>query len=457
MGIGNFLKRAIGAAPAPTLNEEKQQKSQRGLNPDPFGHERTSSGAAAAVQGFTAPSELAPAILQRDEIIDAKTRIAGYRFAARFVDRPEAPDARATFAVLSESRLQAFAARRMALIPLCIEDWSNYDWPSLIGSQTVFELTAPRTVDENWQSIAQKILDAGGKIALSQIDPERDAPLLGTLAHYVLLDFAAYPLANFEKLVTSLRAAHPDVELLVDNIASWPERRLVSSVGAAYCLGEFATQPDEEQQGEDISPNRLVLIEMLNLLRRDAELSDLVTVAKRNPEVAVQLVGMANSALFGFGSAATSIEQAIMRLGREPLYRWIAVAIFRAGGGSERDATLLELALARGRFLELIGQGRLGKAECDELFLVGLLSLMDTLLGVPMAKLLARIKLSTALADVLLRSEGPWGRFLLLAIAIEKGRVAQVTRLAAMLELATDAIETAHIDALNWAAEAAKG
>lgn len=445
MSIGTLFKRLVGVSPAPTFPAEP--------NADPFGHEKPQNPPPPAT--FTAPSEREPAIVQRDEIIDAKTRIAGYRFAARFADRPEKPDPRATIAVLAESRLKNFAEHRLALIPLAIEDWPNYDWRTLIGPHTAFEIVAPRTATEAWLASAQEIRAAGAKIALGQIDPHRDAPLLDSLASYVVLDFAAYPLSGFEKIVAGLRSAHPSLQIIADNIGSWPERRLVLALGVGFCLGEFTTLPDEEQQNEDISPSRLVLIEMLNLLRRDADQAELVAVAKRDPAVAMQLVGMANSPVFGVGSAITSVDQAIVLLGREPLYRWLAIAIFRTGSGSARDATLLELALARGRFLELIGQNRLAKRECDELFLVGLLSLMDTLLGIPMARLLARIKLPAALADVLLRSEGPWGRYLLLAIAVEKGRVTQVTNLASLLQIPPAEIEAASIASLDWAAEAA--
>jgi EAL and modified HD-GYP domain-containing signal transduction protein len=158
--------------------------------------------------------------------------------------------------------------------------------------------------------------------------------------------------------------------------------------------------------------------------------------------------------LLGLPQPVTSIDQAIMVLGREQLYRWLSIGVFRAGAGSPRDEVLLELALSRGRFLELIGRGRHGKAECDELFLVGLLSLLDSLLGVPMARVVERMHLSAAMRDVLLQSEGPLGRYLMLAIAVEKGRVEAVDRLATQLSIPLAEIETASAEALTWAEEA---
>lgn len=441
MVIGKLFKRLAGDSTPATISD------------DPFGRDQDKAAVPPAPT-FTARSERAPAVLQRDEIIDGRTRIAGYRFSARLPDDGRA-DPRATYAVLAEGRLATFAERRLALIPLDIADWPNFDWPALIAAHTVFLLNAPRELTPGWRETAAAIRTAGARIALAHVDPERDAALIEEFAAYVLVDFSAYSVQGLEALAQGLRQRHPTVDLLAERVASWPERRLCVAQGFACCLGDFSTQPDEADQREDISGSRLTLIEMLNQLRQDVELADLAAIAKRDPTVALQIVGMANSPIFGAGRNVTSVDQAIMLIGREQLYRWLAISMFRAEPTSPRDAALLELALARGRFLELIAAGRHGKAECDELFLVGLLSLMDSLLGMPMEKLLTRFKLSEALSEVLLRSGGPWGRYLMLAIAVEKGRAQQIASFAAMLQQPLDEIETASVAALAWAAEAA--
>jgi EAL and modified HD-GYP domain-containing signal transduction protein len=193
---------------------------------------------------------------------------------------------------------------------------------------------------------------------------------------------------------------------------------------------------------------------MLNLLRREANPVELAKVAKRDPGASVKLVAMANSALAALAQPATSVEQAIVLLGREQLYRWLAIAVFRAATNSPRDEVLLELALCRGRFLELVAQGRHDKARRDELFLVGLLSLIDVLLGVKMSALATRLHLSAAMADALAQGTGPLEPYLMLAIAVEKGPAKKVARLAEQLAIPLADIEAASSAALTWAEEA---
>ena len=82
--------------------------------------------------------------------------------------------------------------------------------------------------------------------------------------------------------------------------------------------------------------------------------------------------------------------------------------------------------------------------------------MLDSLLGVPMARVVERIHLSAEIKDVLLNSAGPFGRYLMLAVAVEKGRVEQTSRLAQQTAIPLDEIEKASAEALEWAASAVR-
>lgn len=397
-----------------------------------------------------------PVVLLRDEIIDARTRIAGYRFSARRPDSELVADAASTLEILAANNVAVFAERRLALIPLSHEDWSRQDYRPLIGPLTTFLLTLPggAKVSDAWNDVAAAIHGAGARIALAAGDIVTHRQTILDHADYLLLDFSALSLSSLEVLLRTLRQEKPGLELIADKLKRWPEHRYCLSHGIAYCLGTFTTEPDEEQQAREIGQSQLVLIEMLNELRKDADLADIAQIAKRDPGVIVKVMAMANSPMVGLAQPVVSIDQAIMVLGREQLYRWLSIGMFRAGAGSPRDEVLLELALARGRFLELLGQGKHGKLECDEFFLLGLLSLLDSLLGLPMNAVVAKLNLLPALSEALLNSSGPLARYLMLSIAVEKGRVQNVARLADELGYSLEAIESASVEAIGWAEEA---
>ena len=445
-GVGlmfGFIKRVLGMSGG----------KPAAVNGDSLSPAIQSTPAAATVfPGRTSP----PVVLQRDEIIDGKTRIAGYRFSARRPETAQQPDPSSTLEILAANNVATFAERRLALIPLSAGDWRRHDYTLLIGPHTTFLLALPAgaALADAWNEAATAIHRAGAKIALSGSDILTHRPAILDHADFLLLDFPSFSLAKLEQLLNSLRQEKPALEFIAENVSSWPEYRYCVSRGISGCLGAFTTEQDEEQKTKEIGQSRLVLIEMLNQLRKEAELTDIALVAKRDPGVLVKLMSMANSPLMGLSQKVVSIDQAIMVLGREKLYRWVSIAMFRAGTSSPRDEVLLELALARGRFLEALGQEKHNKLECDELFLLGLLSLLDILLGVPMSAVVEKINLSPLLMQALLNSDGPLARYLMLAVAVEKGHVHNVARLAEQLDYSLEAVESASIEALGWAEEA---
>jgi len=317
--------------------------------------------------------------------------------------------------ILAANKIATFAERRLALIPLSLDDWPRHDYKPLIGPNTAFLLSLQECAQEEEarNGVMTSIHCAGARIALSGCDMVAHRELFLEHADFLLLDFSSYSLANFEHFLKTLRREKPKLKIIAEKVSRWPEHRFCVSNGIAYCLGPFTTEQDEEQQAAEIGQSRLVLIEMLNQLRKEADLVEIAQIAKRDPGVIVKVVAMANSPILGLSQAVTSIDQAIMVLGREQLYRWLSICMFRTGTTAPRDAVLLELALARGRFLEVLGQGKHNKLECDELFLLGLLSLLDSLLGLPMSVVVAKMHLSPALKEVLLSSSGPLGRYLM--------------------------------------------
>jgi EAL and modified HD-GYP domain-containing signal transduction protein len=434
-----FLKRLFGIQPRPTAGDGKPGRD-------------TSSSKDSL---FAEPSrEVAQTILQRDEILNNATRLCGYRFSVH-VSGGQA-DEQVMLEALLSANVAEFAKRRVAVIALPAQHWLRKDFRSLIGTHTVLLLDLPgqSLPPEAWRDVSVAIRAYGARVGVGVGDQPGD--LVRECADVLLVDFAAYSLPKLEQVLTSLRRDFPRIEILVENVPSWPERRLCVSLGAAYCQGPFTTAPDEEQQSGELSPSRLVVIEMLNLLRKGAESSEIAKVAKRDPGVTLKLVAMANSPILGLAGPITGIDHALLVLGREQLYRWLSLAMFRTGMASPRDEVLLELALVRGRFLELVGQGGHDKARCEELFLVGLLSLLDSLLGVPMEKVVARLHLSQEIQQALLSGTGPFDFYLLLATSVEKGRPESVTRLAERLGISLAHIERASVEALAWAESAVR-
>lgn len=410
--------------------------------------------ATASVTSRVAPHPEGGCITLRDELVDEASRIIGYHFSVQALDDGQPPSPHQKVRALERDRLLDFTLRRKAIVSLDEKDWFAADFAQFSSPNTRFYLPTPNGHEQpDWQRAVSAIKDSGAAIVVDGKGLAA-APCPPDL---LLFDFQAQPVQDFEHLIWGAKEKFPATPILVDGVQNWAEQRLCRALDIQWCSGGFLDTADEAASENGLDQSRLVIVEMLNLLRREGTASELAAIAKRDPAVAIKILEMANSPLSGLSAQVASIDKAMMVLGREALYRWLLLSMFRSKAGSSRDESLLELALFRGRLLERLSAGQLARAETEELFLVGLLSLVDSLLNLPMSAVVKRMHLPASVTEVLLDSSGPYGRWLMLALAVEKGRERQITDLAKSLQLSPEQLETTILDARLWAEEALGG
>lgn len=410
----NFLRRLFGRRPA---------------TPQPV-----ASASAPAVAPPPAPRLL----LAWQEMIDSSSRIAGYRLQIKsFGDAGS--DATALVDALQREDARAFAERRLLLVPLAAGQWQAADFTPVIGARSCFLLAA----DVDREPAVAAIRAAGGSIGLCLEDAD------AATADLVYFDLHAQPLAELEQRLQALRRQRPGLQLLAEGVGSWAEHRLCLRIGAHFSCGGFAASRDQEAAGKRAGASRLAVLALLDQLRADADLKEIAATATRDPALVVRLLEMANSPLYGLSRQIAGIEEAVTLLGRDALYRWLSIALFSLDADGH-DQTLLVVALCRAALLEaLVRDG--DRRAADERFLVGLLSPLDALLEMPMAEILARIRLPANVADALLDNAGPHARYLQLARLLERCRLDQAVILAGALEIAPATLIDSYRQALAWA------
>ena len=434
MGILSFLKSKPEAAPAPTS---------------------TPRAGAPAPAGDISNAE-ANAIVTRAEIVDERHRLCGYRFSVPHGgSRLPLPEPQ-LIETLVAADVPGFAQRRLALVQLSADAiFCNHHLP-LMAPHTVFLLDRRHgdLPPDQFAARMTALRATGCQVALSGIaSAEEQAPLLA-VCDMAVLSLGEHSLAEFQALIRQLRSQYPKLKLLVEGVESWDEQRMCLAWGGNYFMGHFLTTSDKVDPDAKIDQSRLTSIELLNLLRSDAELPEMIEVAKRDPGMTYQVLQWANAPGSGQTTKVTSLNQAFMVLGRNQLYRGLTVSMFRLGGGAnrDRDESLLEVALTRARFLETVAKG-LPQSKRDELFLAGLLSLFDVLLGVPMANLIGKMHLSDEIRDVLLHGEGPYGPYLMLVLLLERDKVERACEVAESVQIDPETLGPTASAAFKWAQE----
>lgn len=143
----------------------------------------------------------------------------------------------------------------------------------------------------------------------------------------------------------------------------------------------------------------------------------------------------------------TSIKQAIMILGINELVRWLTIISLKEQQTKTSIANeILQQSLIRGKFAELFGVKHLGLQRKAECFMLGMFSLLDTILQRPMEKILETLPLSEAVKRALLKEESELAIIMEVTEAVEQ---ANWEKLNSFGFLATD-LSTCYETALRW-------
>ncbi|MER0169053.1 MAG: HDOD domain-containing protein [Nitrosomonas sp.] len=242
------------------------------------------------------------------------------------------------------------------------------------------------------------------------------------------------PLINVVKInITAL--SQQDLLSLVKRLRRWPVLLLAEKVEsqeiARNCIalnfqmlqGFYFAKP-EIISGKRIDPSKLSLLKLLLLVVRESEVGEIENELKYQPGLSYNLLRMVNSAANGLPSTINSIKRAIMILGRKQLQRWVQILLYAAKqrDGGTSDA-LMQTATVRGKLLEsiAIADRPHDKNHQDRAFMVGVLSLLDTLLGIEMSELVSTLSIQKDMSEALLTRRGSLGYQLALIEAYEKG------------------------------------
>ena len=191
------------------------------------------------------------------------------------------------------------------------------------------------------------------------------------------------------------------------------------AVGFSYFQGDAFAQPRVVRHRGVATGGPASLRALAELSRPDASFEDLERAIGSDVGIALKLLRYVNSAYFALPRTIGSVREALTMLGTRTVRRWAMVMAMSTSSGGSHD--LVDLALQRARMCETLG-GDAAPEDADGRFTVGLFSVADALLDVPMEDVLESLPFADDLRAALLRREGPKGELLADVIAFEQGR-----------------------------------
>jgi c-di-GMP-related signal transduction protein len=242
------------------------------------------------------------------------------------------------------------------------------------------------------------------------------------------------------------------VQLLAEKVETQAEFHQVLELGYDYFQGYFFSKP-EILPGRAVDASQASSLRLLQLVSQtDANLDEVATALQQDVGLTYKLLRFINSAFFGLRHEISNTRQAIMMLGQNGMRRWVSLIVL-AGLSGDRSPELLAQSVLRAKFCELLANHGSFAARHDDLYLLGLLSLIDALLGQPLDQILATLPLAPDVSQALVGQPVPIRPIYDLVRAYEQADWAAVAACTHALGLTPSDVQADYFAALAWTDE----
>jgi EAL and modified HD-GYP domain-containing signal transduction protein len=414
------------------------------------------TGAAAddvAVSALPAAAGRPEVAVVRHPIADARNSVVGYelRFGGSVDLGDPAMDAKATSALLVEAfgdiGLELLAGRHPAWVTIARNFLVEIGPPPVRPDRAVLQIAAYPAQDD-LLAVLQQLSRSGYTIALEGYDGRDDLGDLMALCSIVKVDYSAVDPAALEAIITAPRLQ--GALLVASQVPDHAAFAHCRDLGFTYFEGEYFAQPKLFKHKGVATAGLGSLRRLGELTSSDVSFEDLERIISSDIGLSLKLLRYVNSAFFALPRTVGSVREALTLLGVRTVRRWATVMAISSIPDVPDE--LVALALRRARMCEMLAGSALPE-ERETLFTVGLFSVADAQLDIPMAEVLDSLPFTDEIQEALLRHDGPKGELLTAVIAYERG---EFPTLGPDGDPESPSLAGAYRAALEWADEAGR-
>jgi c-di-GMP-related signal transduction protein len=291
----------------------------------------------------------------------------------------------------------------------------NFDRSLLLGGlhsvlpPEILVIEVLETVEPDSEVLAacQKLCAQGYALAMDDFVPDDRFEPLARLARLIKVDLLATTRPDQVRILRKYRPL--GIELLAEKVETQEEFQWALGAGYDYFQGYFFARP-EIVRGRRIPASKLTCLRLLaEAQQADPDFARFEKLVSSDVSLSYSLLLYVNSALFSRAVEIRSIRQAIAVLGQDGIRHWAVLAALPMMA-KDKPGELVTLSLVRARFCERIA-GLVGVPFPDRAFLMGLFSLLDGLIDLPLREALAKVHADPAITGALTETAPPGDRY----------------------------------------------
>ena len=387
-------------------------------------------------------------LIGRQQILDSRLNIYAYEilFRGRDFDLSHIEGAaNATNQVISDLLLEIglndIVGSAKAFINFTTRNLLEKTPLSLPKDRIVIEVLENITIDQTIIDNLNEFAREGYTIALDDFVFTPEWVPLVKIADIIKLDVKATPLPKLLALIEKLKRFN--ITLLAEKVETPEQFEVLKSAGCELFQGFFFSVP-HTVVGKRLGVNQAAAVELLAKINiPEASVDDISTIISHDVGLSYKLLRYINSAFLGLPNKIESIKHAVTYLGINEIKRWVNILTLTSL--SDKPAALFQQILIRGKMCELLA--KLYNEVPEHLFLIGLLSSLDSLLDIPLADALEQLPLSEDVYSAILQHSGTAGEILSYVISYERWELTEYT----LSQIGPKNIGEVYLESIYWA------
>jgi Predicted signal transduction protein containing EAL and modified HD-GYP domains len=293
----------------------------------------------------------------------------------------------------------------------------EYDYcKALPKERVVLELTPDVQPTESTLNSLKALTETGYKVALDDFEFSEDKRPLIDVASFIGIDFERLTKDEISKQLPVLKASK--AKLLAKRVNTHEVFEIAKGLGFEYFRGSSFNRPKLALPTR-VPINRLSTLQLV-LKLQEAELStpELEKIVSQDVAISYKLLQYVNSAALSLTRTIESIRHAIQMVGTERIRVWASLLLLTKL--DDKPAELMITALVRAKMAERLALS-MSETQPESYYMVGLFSVVDALLNVPMPEAIQLLPFSKQVREALVSHEGPMGDVLACVLAYESG------------------------------------
>lgn len=355
---------------------------------------------------------------------------------------------RKIYTVLSDSEIIKSLQGKLGFINLPTDIIVFTDFTSLIPKDNfVIKITDQQTASKVLMDKIKELSKNGYKFCLYLSDDKSLNQVLSLKEILSYVEIDSQKLSNIDSIKV---LKQNNLTVILDNIDSYEDFDRFKKAEGDLFKGDFFTKPQKIEANLD-NFSKLETLKLIRLVHEEDDLNVIADYIKGSPNLSLNLLKYINSSFFYLANPITSVNRAVIYLGKKNLLNWLILLSMISAATVDTKKELIKRALFRGKFMELISK-KINNDEviADTAFLVGILSLGESIFNVPLETILRELNLSENLAKEIREKSGFFGKILRLAEEVETQKNKNIKKLSEEMLLDPSEVADITIEALKW-------